>query len=142
MEFWNDLLKVRKPVFAAITGDCHGGGLELALACDIVYAETSSTFALPGIRIGLMPGCGGTQRLTRRVGKARAMEMILLGDSCAPSSRLRLLSTARARSMQARRFSGWAGGRAFVQSVRQAGRPDVPRPQSQSSRDAPHWELP
>lgn len=80
MEFWNELLKVRKPTFAAVVGDCHGGGLELALACDVVFAEMSASFALPGIQAGLMPGCGGTQRLTRRVGKARAMEMILLGE--------------------------------------------------------------
>ena len=78
-EFWGDMLGVRKPVIAAVDGMCHGAGLELAMACDIVYSGTASTFSLPQMKFGMMPGCGGTQRLTRRVGKARAMEMILLG---------------------------------------------------------------
>jgi enoyl-CoA hydratase/carnithine racemase len=82
-EFWRQLLGVRKPIIAAVDGACHGAGLELAMACDIVYSGAASTFSLPQIKLGLMPGCGGTQRLTRRVGKARAMEMILLGEQCA-----------------------------------------------------------
>lgn len=81
--YWSGFLEIRKPVIAAVDGACLGAGLELAMACDIVYASTTSTFALPEIKYGLMPGCGGTQRLTRRVGKARAMEMILLGETCA-----------------------------------------------------------
>lgn len=82
--YWGGFLEIRKPVIAAVDGPCLGAGLELAMACDIVYASTTSSFALPEIKFGLMPGCGGTQRLTRRVGKARAMEMILLGETCAP----------------------------------------------------------
>ena len=84
LEFWQEVMTVRKPLIAAVDGECLGGGLEIAMACDIVYASQQSTFALPDIKLGLLPGGGGTQRLTRRVGKARAMEMILLGESCAP----------------------------------------------------------
>lgn len=68
------------PTIAAITGDAVGFGLELALACDIRVASTTSRFGLPQIRDGLVPSHGGTQRLPRLVGKANAMEMILTGD--------------------------------------------------------------
>jgi cyclohex-1-ene-1-carboxyl-CoA hydratase len=74
---WETIRRVRKPVLAAVSGFAMGGGCELALACDIVVAGESAQFALPEIRLALLPGAGGTQRLPRAIGKAKAMDMCL-----------------------------------------------------------------
>ena len=78
---WIDAFdRVTKPVIAAIHGHCLGGGMEMALACDIRVASPCATFALPETGLGLIPGAGGTQRLQRLVGQGRALDLLLTGD--------------------------------------------------------------
>lgn len=74
---WETIRSVRKPVIAAVAGFAMGGGCELALSCDIVIAAESAKFALPEIKLAMLPGAGGTQRLPRAIGKAKAMDMCL-----------------------------------------------------------------
>ena len=79
LDGWTRISETRKPVIAAVSGFCLGGGLELAMMCDLIIASETARFALPEITLGIMPGAGGTQRLPRFIGKAKAMDLILTG---------------------------------------------------------------
>lgn len=76
---WDAVASFRKPIVAAVAGYALGGGCELAMMCDVLIAADTATFGQPEIKLGVMPGMGGSQRLTRAVGKAKAMDLVLTG---------------------------------------------------------------
>ena len=76
---WDAIRSVRTPIVAAVSGYCLGGGCELAMACDLIVASQTAQFGQPETNLGVLPGAGGTQRMTRAIGKSKAMDVILTG---------------------------------------------------------------
>ncbi len=116
---WDAMERFRKPLIAAVEGYALGGGCELAMSCDIIVASEGTKFGQPEINLGIMPGAGGTQRLTRSIGRHRAMRYILTGElfSAEEADRMGLLSSLVQRGQalnEAVRIAGLIGQKSLL----------------------------
>jgi enoyl-CoA hydratase len=104
VEQWDALRRLTTPLIAAVSGHCLGGGCELAMLCDLIIASDTARFGQPETSVGLIPGAGGTQRLARAIGKAKAMDVILTGRtlSAVEAERAGLVARVVAREMVVR----------------------------------------
>jgi len=101
LDRWDAIRNLRTPLVAAVSGFCLGGGCELAMACDLIVASETAKFGQPEINLGVLPGAGGTQRLTRAIGKALAMDVILTGRFLTAEEALRAGLVARVVAAEA-----------------------------------------
>ena len=101
VDHWDRIRALRTPLVAAVSGFCLGGGCELAMACDLIVASETAKFGQPETGLGIMPGAGGTQRLTRAIGKALAMDVILSGRFLSADEALRAGLVARVVAKEA-----------------------------------------
>src|SRR4051794_24829456 len=101
LDRWDAIRALRTPLVAAVSGFCLGGGCELAMACDLIVASETAQFGQPEINLGVLPGAGGTQRLTHAVGKALAMDVILTGRFLSADEALRAGLVARVVACEA-----------------------------------------
>ncbi|WP_113930333.1 enoyl-CoA hydratase-related protein [Bacillus sp. P14.5] len=108
---WDRTAAVKKPIIGAVQGFALGGGFELALCCDMLFAADAAEFGFPEVSLAVMPGAGGTQRLTKLIGKTRAMEWLMTGDrmSAAEALRLGIINRVVARELlfeETKKFAG------------------------------------
>ena len=106
-DVWGQLLNLDKPVVAAVHGYCIGSGLEIALLCDLRIAATGTVFALPEVRLGMIPAAGGTQTLPRTVGRTQALDLLLTGRRIQPEEALSMGLVTRLTSPESLRDEAW-----------------------------------
>ena len=120
---WDEVRSISKPIIAAVGGFALGGGCELAMLCDFIIASEDAQFGQPEIKLGILPGIGGSQRLTRAIGKSLAMDLILTGRTIG-ADRGKGRRSRCARRTEYRSFAGCVGSRAYDRRLQRTGGED------------------